>query len=139
MLAGSGRAIMTAITPVPDSVQRLQALQHANKVRAVRAAVKREIATGGTSAAQAILSGPSEIQSMAIIDLLMSQRGWGRARCRWLLLAIPLSENKTIGSMTDRQQRLVLAMLRAANEPRRVQWSGHNNDQPLGPYRPAPG
>jgi len=128
---------MTATTPVPDSVQRLQALERANRVRIVRAAVKREIATGATSAAEAILSGAPEIQTMAVIDLLLSQRGWGRARCRWLLMGVPLAENKTIGSMTDRQQRLVVAMLRAAREPRRVGWSRRNSDQPLGLFRPA--
>jgi hypothetical protein len=108
---------MTPTAPVPNSVQRLHALQRANRVRVMRAAVKRAIATGATSAAQAILSGSPEIQSMAVSDLLMSQRGWGRVRCRWLLRAIPLSETKTIGSMTDRQQRLVLAMLGAPGEP----------------------
>jgi len=130
---------MTMTTPVPDTVQRQHALERANTVRVVRAAVKREIAAGGTSAAEAILSGAPEIQSMAVIDLLMSQRGWGRARCLWLLLAIPLAENKTIGSMTDRQQHLLVAMLRAASERRRVEWSGHTYDQPLAPCRPAPG
>ncbi|MGD0198850.1 MAG: hypothetical protein ABSC56_13205 [Solirubrobacteraceae bacterium] len=103
---------MTTTTAAPDSVQRLQALQRANEVRVVRAALKREIATGVTSTEQALLSGAPEIQSMPVIDLLMSQRGWGRARCRWFLRAIPLSESKTIGSMTDRQKHLVLATLR---------------------------
>ena len=39
----------------------------------------------------------------------MSQRRWGRTRCRKFLAAIPLAENKSIGSMTDRQRR-ALAM-----------------------------
>jgi hypothetical protein len=139
MLPGSGRPVMTMTTQVPDGVQRLHALQRANRVRIVRAAVKRQIATGGTSAAEAILGGAPEIQSMAVIDLLMSQRGWGRTRCLWLLTAIPLSENKTIGSMTDRQQCLVVATLRAACEPRGVERSEHRDDQPLAPCPPAPG
>jgi hypothetical protein len=139
MLAYSSRTIMTMTPPAPDGVQRLHALQRANSVRVARAAVKREIAAGGTSAAEAILSGAPEIQSMAVIDLLMSQRGWGRTRCRWLLMAIPLSENKMIGSMTDRQQDLVVTMLRAATEPRRVAWSGRSGDQPASPCPPAHG
>jgi hypothetical protein len=139
MLADSGRTIVIVTTPVPDGAQRLHALERANSVRVARAAVKREIAAGGTSAAEALLSGAPEIQSMAVIDLLMSQRGWGRTRCRWLLMAIPLAENKPIGSMTDRQQRLVVTMLRAACEPRRAEWSGRSSDQPLAPCRPAPG
>ena len=42
---------------------------------------------------------------MAIADLLMSQHRWGRTRCRRFLAAVPMSETKTIGSMTDRQRR----------------------------------
>ena len=40
---------------------------------------------------------------MAIADLLMSQRRWGRTRCR-KLLAMPITETKTIGSLTERQR-----------------------------------
>ena len=42
---------------------------------------------------------------MAIADLLMSQRRWGQTRCRKFLAQVPMSEKKTIGSMTDRQRR----------------------------------
>ena len=48
---------------------------------------------------------------MAIADLLMSQRRWGHTRCRKFLAQIPMSENKTIGSMTERQRRTLAAML----------------------------
>jgi len=41
----------------------------------------------------------------------MSQRRWGRTRCRKFLAAIPLAENKTIGSMTDRQRRALALQL----------------------------
>jgi hypothetical protein len=41
----------------------------------------------------------------------MSQRRWGRTRCRKYLTAVPLSENKTVGSMTDRQRCALAAML----------------------------
>ena len=36
---------------------------------------------------------------MAISDLLMSQKRWGRARCRRLLLSIGVPENKKIGTL----------------------------------------
>ena len=42
---------------------------------------------------------------MTIADLLMSQRRWGSTRCRRLLATIPMSETKTVGSMTERQRR----------------------------------
>jgi len=51
-----------------------------------------------------------EAENMTISDLLMSQRRWGHTRCRKLLMQVPVSENKTVGSMTERQRR-ALAML----------------------------
>jgi hypothetical protein len=49
---------------------------------------------------------------MAIADLLMSQHRWGRTRCRRFLASIPMSETKTVGSMTERQRRALAARLR---------------------------
>jgi hypothetical protein len=61
--------------------------------------------------ADVVLSCPWEAESMAIADLLMSQHRWGRTRCRRFLAALPMTETKTIGSMTDRQRRALAAML----------------------------
>ena len=46
---------------------------------------------------------------MAVADLLMSQRRWGQTRCRRFLAQIPMSENKTIGTMTERQRKALAA------------------------------
>ena len=48
---------------------------------------------------------------MTVADLLTSQRRWGHTRCRKFLQCIPMSENKTVGSMTDRQRRALAQML----------------------------
>jgi hypothetical protein len=114
---------MSAAVGVVDGEQRMRALERANEVRAARAALKRRIASGEASAAEAILAGSPEIAGMAVIELMMSQRSWGRTRCIGLLAAIPLSENKTIGSMTDRQQRLLVGMLQAETQPARCERS----------------
>jgi hypothetical protein len=53
---------------------------------------------------------------MAVADLLMSQRRWGRTRARRFLAVIPMSENKTIGSMTDRQRRRLASQLEVVHE-----------------------
>ena len=63
--------------------------------------------------ADVIMDCPWEAESMAVGDLLMSQRRWGQTRCRKFLAQVPMSEKKTIGSMTDRQRRTVAAMLTA--------------------------
>ena len=98
----------TAITSGP---QYMRALERANEVRLARAELKRSICAGEITVADVILSSPWEAQSMAIADLLMSQRRWGRTRCRKFLAVIPMSENKTIGSMTERQRRSLAASL----------------------------
>ena len=87
--------------------QHLKALQRANEVRLARAALKRRVASGEVSAADVILACPAEVEGMAVSDLLMSQRRWGRTRCRKFLATFPLAENKPIGTLTDRQRRAV--------------------------------
>lgn len=96
------------IAPAP---QHMRALARANEVRLARAELKRRIAHGELAVADVVLSTPWEAESMTISDLLTSQRRWGTTRCRKLLQCIPMSENKTVGSMTDRQRRALAALL----------------------------
>ncbi|HTE44586.1 MAG TPA: hypothetical protein VK636_05020, partial [Gemmatimonadaceae bacterium] len=57
------------------------------------------------------LECPWEAASMTVSDLLTSQRRWGSTRCRKLLQSIPMSENKTVGSMTERQRTALAGLL----------------------------
>ena len=99
--------------------QHLKALERANRVRLARAALKRQVASGERSAAEVIMTNPWEAESMSVSELLMSQRRWGRTRCRRILLSIGLPENKQIGTMTARQRAALAAVLSAkAGEPR---------------------
>ncbi len=98
-------------TEAPTAPQHLQALQQANRVRLARAELKRMVAEGERSAAEVVLECPWEADKMAIADLLESQHRWGKTRCRRFLAAIPMSETKTIGSMTDRQRQVLAARL----------------------------
>ncbi len=95
--------------------QHLRALEHANRVRLARAELKRRVAAGDVQVADVVLECPWEAESMELSDLLMSQRRWGRARCRRVLLTLGLPENKQIGTLTDRQRRALAGML--AGEP----------------------
>jgi len=92
--------------------QHLQALERANTVRLARAELKRQVAAGKVAAADVILDCPWEAESMSVSDLITSQRRWGRTRCRRLLQAIPVPEQKTIGSLTDRQRQALAEQLR---------------------------
>src|ERR687894_2040036 len=91
--------------------QHMQALARANRVRLARAELKRQVAEGELSVADVVLGCPWEAESMAIADLLMSQHRWGRTRCRRFLAALPMTETKTIGSMTERQRRELAVLL----------------------------
>jgi hypothetical protein len=84
--------------------QHLMALRRANEVRLARAELKRRICSQELSAASVVLECPWEADSMEISDILMSQRRWGRARCRRLLLSLGMPENKQLGTLTQRQR-----------------------------------
>ena len=105
-------------TDAPASPQYMYALERANKVRLARAELKRRVAIGEISVAEVILDCPWEAESMAVADLLMSQRRWGQTRCRKFLSQVPMSEKKTVGSMTERQRRTLAAMLACAERGR---------------------
>jgi hypothetical protein len=105
-------------TVAPGGPQYMRALERANKVRLARAELKRRVAIGEMHVAEVILECPWEAESMAVADLLMSQRRWGQTRCRQFLAQVPMSEKKTIGSMTERQRRTLAAMLTSVNRGR---------------------
>ena len=102
-------------TAAPAGPQYMRALERANKVRLARADLKRRVAIGEIHVAEVILECPWEAESMAVADLLMSQRRWGQTRCRKFLAQVPMSEKKTIGSMTERQRQTLAALLRSAS------------------------
>jgi hypothetical protein len=95
--------------------QHLRALEYANRVRLARAQLKRRIAAGELSAADVVLRCPWQAHSMSISDLLMSQKRWGRTRCRRLLVSLGVPENKQVGTLTERQRLALAAVLTAKN------------------------
>jgi hypothetical protein len=97
--------------------QHLRALEYANRVRLARAGMKRRIACGELPAAEVVLSCPWQAHSMSISDLLMSQKRWGRTRCRRLLVSLGIPENKQLGTLTERQRLALASVLTAKNAP----------------------
>jgi hypothetical protein len=106
---GSDRA--ESKTRKSGTSQCMEALARANKVRLARAALKRDITAGRRSITEVIMDSPWEAESMSLSELLCSQRRWGRARSRKLLSSTALSEGKRVGTMTERQRRLLVAAL----------------------------
>jgi hypothetical protein len=103
----------TESTPRRGTSQCMQALARANEVRLARAALKRDISAGRREVTKVVLDSPWEAQSMSLSELLCSQRRWGRARSRKLLSSIALTEGKRVGTLTDRQRRILAAALEA--------------------------
>jgi hypothetical protein len=115
------RRVEPTIVDHPDARQEdreqgsqcMQALARANEVRLARAALKREIAAGRRHVTQVVLDSPWEAESMSLSELLCSQRRWGRARSRKLLSSAGLNEAKRLGTLTARQQRILVGALEA--------------------------
>jgi hypothetical protein len=97
------------------------ALERANRVRLARAALKRRIASGDLDASEIVLACPWEVESMSISELLMSQKRWGRTRCRKFLQSIGMTENKAIATLTERQRVTLAALLTAKAQSTRSQ------------------
>jgi hypothetical protein len=102
---------MTDTAPKTSEPQRLRALERANEIRLERAALKRRIAAGEVSAADVITHPPKAAESWSVGDLLMSQRRWGTTRCRRFLARNNITETKPIGTLTERQRRLLAGSL----------------------------
>jgi len=117
--------------------QHLQALEYANRVRLARARMKRRIAAGELLAAEVILSCPWQAHSMSISDLLMSQKRWGRARCRRLLVSLGVPENKQVGTLTERQRLALAAVLSAKTASAGSQVAAHSAEATRVPQAPA--
>jgi len=103
----------TAVEQRTKSAQCMEALARANEVRLARAAMKREIGAGRRQVADVVLECPWQAQSMTLSELLCSQRRWGRARSRKLLASTGLNEAKRLGTLTERQQGVLVNALEA--------------------------
>jgi hypothetical protein len=108
-------------TIAPAGPQCMRALERANEVRLARAELKRRVAFGELDVAKVILDCPWETHTMAVSDLLISQRRWGQIRCRKVLALLPVSDKKTVGSMTDRQRYALAAMLTSVDRGARAE------------------
>jgi hypothetical protein len=94
-------------TIAPEDPQYMDALRRANEVRLARAQTRREVATGELSVGEVVLACPRELRTMTVFELLAAQRRWGSKRARDLLGEVGLPETKSLGTMTERQRRLV--------------------------------
>ena len=106
-------SVQSPPTAARSMPQCMQALARANEVRLARAALKRDVAAGRREVAEVVGEVPWEVRSMSLAELLCSQRRWGRARSRKLLNSLGLNEGKQLGTLTARQQGILVRALEA--------------------------
>ena len=104
---------MSDVATTAPGPHHLRALARANEVRLARAELKRRVLDQELTVADVVLDPPGAALTMTVADLLMSQKRWGHTRCRKFLSGIPMSEAKTVGTMTDRQRHAVAHALTA--------------------------
>ena len=102
-----------ASTVAPAAPQHMQALAHANRVRLARASLKRAVLAESLDVAEVIRACPWQVETMAVGELLRSQRRWGRARVGKFLASLALNENRELGRLTERQRNVVASQLEA--------------------------
>jgi hypothetical protein len=119
--SGSKRAVGAAWTTLPPTMnrsgdaasepRRLLALEHANRIRGIRAELKRRLRSGEIAAGEVVLRCSRDTDTMTVGALLQSQPGWGPRRSSTTLRSVSLLETKTLGSLTERQRVMLASVL----------------------------
>lgn len=110
----------TTAAPAAAVPQHIQALEHANRVRLARAALKRMVRAGDVEASGVVRSCPWEAETMSVSELLRSQSRWGRTRTRKFLMPLAVSENRPLGRLTLRQREMLAGALESKARTRRA-------------------
>lgn len=98
--------------PSRSLYQRMEALQNANEIRTYRANLKRELKTGRANVVDLLENPPEKIETMKIMDLLLSVPKMGRVKNDKLLRSCRISPSKTVGGLSDRQRSEIVLLLR---------------------------
>jgi hypothetical protein len=93
-------------------IQRMDALARANHIRTERAQVKRDLKAGRISVASLLLEPPSCVETAKVFDLLLAVPRYGRVKVNKVLAHCRISPSKTIGGLSERQRKELVALLR---------------------------
>ncbi len=99
------------ITPKRTREQRLQALQHANEIRAHRARVKVRLAAGEVGLVD-LIDDPY-MATAKVVEFLRCIPKIGKVKAHRALQASGVSPSKTFSGMTERQWRSLASLLHA--------------------------
>jgi hypothetical protein len=95
--------------PARSLDQRMEALQRANQVRSKRAALKADLKRGKASIVTVLGDPPEFLATAKVIDVLMAAPKCGRVKSAKIMEMCRVSQSKTVGGLSDRQRRELLA------------------------------
>jgi hypothetical protein len=98
--------------PERSLVQRMEALQRANDVRSRRAQLKRDLKAGRQPIHALVLNPPEFLGTAKVFDLLLAVPKYGRVKVNKILMQCRISPSKTIGGLSERQRRELVALMR---------------------------
>jgi len=92
-------------------MQRREALNRANEVRTQRARLKKDL-KAGRSVHPLLLHPPEWLETLKVIELLLSVPKYGRVKANKVLTQCRISPSKTIGGLSERQRSELVTLLR---------------------------
>lgn len=103
---------MPTNAPERTEAQRMDALQRANQIRALRARLKKDL-KGRRKSVDHILTRPPEyVKTMRLFDLVLACPKYGRVKANKVLIQCRISPSRTIGGLSSRQRAEIVAKLR---------------------------
>jgi hypothetical protein len=84
--------------------QRLDALRTANRIRSLRAQLKRDLKAGRVSIGVLLLDPPAYLESAKVLDMLLALPKVGRVKATKVLGSARVSPSRTFGGLSRRQR-----------------------------------
>jgi hypothetical protein len=101
---------LTAV-PARTEQQRLAALEKANRVRTIRAQLKKDLKAGRVNVIDILEQPTDDVDTMKVFDLLFAVPKFGRVKVNKLLVQCRISPSKTVGGMSQRQRTEIVDLL----------------------------
>jgi hypothetical protein len=98
--------------PERSLVQRMDALERANKIRTRRAQLKRDLKAGRVSIHDLLRNPPDYLETAKVFDMLLAVPKYGRVKVNKILVTCRISPSKTIGGLSERQRNELVSLLR---------------------------
>jgi hypothetical protein len=104
---------MVTVAPDRSVMQRREALERANEVRAARAQLKRDLRARRVRVHDLLLDPPAYLETAKVFDVLLAAPKYGRVKANKTLGRCKISPSKTVGGLSGRQRAELAAMVSA--------------------------